>query len=69
MPIKLVAQAGGLGEDDYEPYGHYKCKVSEKITQKMAAQTAQGGGGAGYYVVVAGITPTPLGRVLLRTST
>ena len=27
VPIKTIAAACGLTEDDYEPYGHYKAKV------------------------------------------
>lgn len=57
VPIRTVAAACGLTEADYEPYGHYKAKVSEKVSEKLKAER-----GEGYYVVVAGINPTPLGE-------
>jgi len=57
VPIKIVAAACGLDETDYEPYGHFKAKVSEKVVAKLKAER-----GEGYYVVVAGINPTPLGE-------
>ena len=28
LPIKVIAASCGLSESDYEPYGHYKAKVS-----------------------------------------
>ena len=55
--IKAIAAACGLAEADYEPYGHYKAKVSEKVSEKLKKER-----GEGYYVVVAGINPTPLGE-------
>eukprot|EP00227_Mantoniella_beaufortii_P019538 CAMPEP_0197585826 /NCGR_PEP_ID=MMETSP1326-20131121/8002_1 /TAXON_ID=1155430 /ORGANISM="Genus nov. species nov., Strain RCC2288" /LENGTH=648 /DNA_ID=CAMNT_0043150383 /DNA_START=107 /DNA_END=2053 /DNA_ORIENTATION=+ len=55
-PIKTIAAACGLQEEDYEPYGHYKAKISEKVVTKLGSR------GMGYYVVVAGINPTPLGE-------
>ena len=62
LPIKIVAeQMCGLEEDDYELYGKYKAKLSEKLSTTLGARR-----GAttekGYYVVTAGITPTPLGE-------
>jgi len=57
VPIKTIAAACGLGEDDYEPYGHFKAKISEKVGPKLRATR-----GRGFYVVVAGINPTPLGE-------
>ena len=57
VPIKTIAAACGLTEEDYEPYGHFKAKISEKVSAKLQAER-----GRGYYVVVAGINPTPLGE-------
>ena len=57
VPIRTIAAACGLSEEDYEPYGHFKAKLSEKIGPKLQAER-----GRGYYVVVAGINPTPLGE-------
>ena len=54
---RTIAAACGLSEEDYEPYGHFKAKLSEKIGPKLQAER-----GRGYYVVVAGINPTPLGE-------
>jgi len=61
LPIKLVAEKMcGLGEDDYELYGKYKAKVSEKLSTTLAGRKSTTD--VGYYVVTAGITPTPLGE-------
>ena len=60
VPIKTIAAACGLAEDDYEPYGRYKAKVSERVASRKTDTTS--GGRGGYYVVVAGINPTPLGE-------
>lgn len=57
VPIRTIAAACGLTEADYEPYGHYKAKISEKVTSRLKTER-----GEGYYVVVAGINPTPLGE-------
>jgi len=54
--IKFVAEAYGLTEDDYELYGKYKAKINLDVRDSLKHR------GAGYYVVVAGITPTPLGE-------
>ncbi|EEH51243.1 uncharacterized protein MICPUCDRAFT_37006 [Micromonas pusilla CCMP1545] len=57
---RTIAAACGLAEDDYEPYGRYKAKVSERVASRKTDTTS--GGRGGYYVVVAGINPTPLGE-------
>jgi len=57
VPIRHIAAACGLTEEDYEPYGHYKAKINDKIAPRLRAER-----GEGYYVVVAGINPTPLGE-------
>ena len=57
VPIRTIAAACGLTEADYEPYGHYKAKISDKVTSRLKTER-----GEGYYVVVAGINPTPLGE-------
>ena len=54
--IKFVAEACGLTEDDYELYGKYKAKINLDVRETLKER------GTGYYVVVAGITPTPLGE-------
>ena len=53
--IAQVLEQCKISMDDYEPYGHYKAKISDKISKNMTEENK------GHYVVVAGITPTPLG--------
>jgi len=53
-PIKQVAAEIGLTENEFEPYGHYKAKVSRPIPTSTS--------NFGKYVYVCGITPTPLGE-------
>jgi formate--tetrahydrofolate ligase len=61
LPIKTIAERTcGLDEDDYELYGKYKAKVSEKLSKTLGER--KGINDRGYYVVMAGITPTPLGE-------
>jgi formate--tetrahydrofolate ligase len=57
-PIRIseILKQCKISMDEYEPYGHYKAKISDKISKKLNAETR------GNYVVVAGITPTPLGE-------
>ena len=38
VPIRTIAAACGLSEEDYEPYGHFKAKLSEKIGPKLQAE-------------------------------
>eukprot|EP00754_Rhynchopus_humris_P041581 Rhum_TRINITY_DN25137_c0_g2::Rhum_TRINITY_DN25137_c0_g2_i1::g.181178::m.181178/K00288/MTHFD; methylenetetrahydrofolate dehydrogenase (NADP+) / methenyltetrahydrofolate cyclohydrolase / formyltetrahydrofolate synthetase len=56
LPIRQVATALGLDEDDYDLYGKYKAKVSLRVRETRADAKR------GKYVVVAGINPTPLGE-------
>ena len=53
VPIRTIAAACGLTEADYEPYGHYKAKISDKVTSRLKTERSEE-----YYVVVAGINPT-----------
>ncbi|KAH9406591.1 Monofunctional C1-tetrahydrofolate synthase, mitochondrial [Tyrophagus putrescentiae] len=53
-PISKVAAEIGLTEDEYEPYGRYKAKISRPIPKSTD--------NFGKYVYVCGITPTPLGE-------
>lgn len=55
-PITEIAAKLGLEEDDYEPHGHQKAKVKLSVRDKLAHVPN------GKYIVVAGITPTPLGE-------
>ena len=40
-PIKNIAEQLGIGSEDLESYGHYKAKVSLKLTQKVRARHGQ----------------------------
>ncbi|MGE5598319.1 MAG: formate--tetrahydrofolate ligase [Bacteroidota bacterium] len=55
-PIQEIARNAGLGEDDYEPYGRYKAKVSLDIYERMKGKTD------GKLIYVTAITPTPAGE-------
>ncbi|KAL4452211.1 hypothetical protein ABPG75_007873 [Micractinium tetrahymenae] len=55
-PITEIAAKLGLENDDYEPHGHQKAKVKLSVRDKLAHVPD------GKYIVVAGITPTPLGE-------
>ena len=63
-PIKEVAEAVGLTEDDLDYYGKYKAKVHLDVLEKFKDRPQ------GKYIDVTAITPTPLGpRLVLNTST
>ena len=53
-PIAQIAKEIGLTESEYEPYGHYKAKISRRVPKSSE--------NFGKYVIVCGITPTPLGE-------
>jgi len=55
-PITEVAHALGLHDDEVEPYGRYKAKISLKVRDRLRDRPR------GKYVVVTSITPTPLGE-------
>ncbi len=54
--ISQVAERLGLLDDELEMYGKYKAKVSLDVLARKA------GGPTGKFVVVTGMTPTPLGE-------
>jgi formate--tetrahydrofolate ligase len=54
-PITEIAAGLGIHEDDLEPYGRYKAKISLGSIERSARPR-------GKYVVVTAITPTPLGE-------
>ncbi|XP_055902268.1 C-1-tetrahydrofolate synthase, cytoplasmic [Eupeodes corollae] len=54
--ISVLAEEIGLVPDEVSQYGSVKAKVSLGVTKRLASRTD------GKYVVVAGITPTPLGE-------
>lgn len=55
-PITDMAEKLGILEDELEPYGKYKAKVSLKVRERLADKPA------GKYIDVTAITPTPLGE-------
>jgi len=55
-PIHEITAQLGLLDDEVEPYGHYKAKVRLDAIQRL------GDDHLGKYIVVTGITPTPLGE-------
>jgi formate--tetrahydrofolate ligase len=55
-PVAEIAAELGLGESEYELYGHYKAKVRPEALNRLADQPD------GREIVVTAITPTPLGE-------
>jgi formate--tetrahydrofolate ligase len=56
-PITEIAAGLGLRDDELEPYGRTKAKVTLEGIERLERQNARG-----KYVVVTAITPTPLGE-------
>ena len=55
-PITMVAKEVGIAPHELEPYGAYKAKVDLTLLQRLSHRKN------GRYVLVTGITPTPLGE-------
>ncbi|MBQ8927693.1 MAG: formate--tetrahydrofolate ligase [Oscillospiraceae bacterium] len=55
-PITEIAASIGISEEDLEPYGRYKAKVSEKLYGKTACRPD------GKLILVTAINPTPAGE-------
>ena len=55
-PITLIASEVGIASHELEPYGASKAKVDLSLLQRLSHRRN------GRYVLVAGITPTPLGE-------
>lgn len=56
LKITEIAENLGISEDDIEPYGHYKAKLSEELFKKTAAKPD------GKLILVTAINPTPAGE-------
>jgi formate--tetrahydrofolate ligase len=56
LPITEIAEAAGIEEDELEPYGRYKAKVSHAVLDRLA------GTPDGKLIAVTAITPTPAGE-------
>jgi methylenetetrahydrofolate dehydrogenase (NADP+)/methenyltetrahydrofolate cyclohydrolase/formyltetrahydrofolate synthetase len=55
-PITQIAKEIGIAENELEPHGAYKAKVDLSLLSRLAHRRN------GKYVLVSGITPTPLGE-------
>ncbi len=54
-PIREIASALGIGEDDWQPYGHFKAKLPLHLIDKDKVSR-------GRLVLVTAISPTPAGE-------
>lgn len=55
-PITQVATEVGIASHELEPYGHTKAKISLSVLDRLSHRRN------GRYILVCGITPTPLGE-------
>ncbi len=55
-PIREIAAQLGIDEEDLEPYGRYKAKVSEALYEKLSRKPD------GKLILVTAINPTPAGE-------
>ncbi len=56
LKIGRIAENLGISEDDIEPYGHYKAKLSEELYTKTTSNPD------GKLILVTAINPTPAGE-------
>ena len=56
LKIGEIAKNLGISEDDFEPYGHYKAKLSESLYEKTKDKPD------GKLILVTAINPTPAGE-------
>ena len=62
LPVKEVAAAYGITEDDLELYGKYKAKLTDELWEKVKDRPD------GKLVLVTAINPTPAGEGKTTTS-
>ncbi|MFZ0370419.1 MAG: formate--tetrahydrofolate ligase [Halobacillus sp.] len=55
-PISSIAELMGLAEEDWEPFGHYKAKLSDQLLNKLADRPN------GKIILTTSINPTPAGE-------
>ena len=55
-PISKIAEKIGLREEEYEPYGRYKAKITDEFLNRMAGKKD------GKLILVTAINPTPAGE-------
>ena len=56
LPISQIAKQLGVAEDEYEPYGWYKAKISDKFLERKKNKKN------GKLILVTAINPTPAGE-------
>ena len=56
LKINEIAEKLGIQNDDIEPYGHYKAKLSEELFKKLEGKKD------GKLILVTAINPTPAGE-------
>ncbi len=62
LEIREIAAKLNIAEEEIEPYGHYKAKLSQKLIDRAAANPD------GKLVLVTAINPTPAGEGKTTTS-
>ena len=62
LPITKVAERLGIQEDELEPYGRYKAKLSSALFERLADRPD------GKLILVTAINPTPAGEGKTTTS-
>ncbi len=62
-PIAEIAEDLGLTQNDFEPYGRYKAKLTEELFEKTAQKPN------GKLILVTAINPTPAGEGKTTTTT
>lgn len=62
LKIKDIAAELGISEDELEPYGHYKAKISQECIDRLATKPD------GKLILVTAINPTPAGEGKTTTS-
>ena len=62
MKIGQIAEKLGVSEEEIEPYGHYKAKLSQKLFDRTADKPD------GKLILVTAINPTPAGEGKTTTS-
>ncbi len=60
--VKDIAAELGITEDELEPYGHYKAKITEECIQRLSEKPD------GKLILVTAINPTPAGEGKTTTS-
>lgn len=56
LPITEIAGQLGIGQEELEPYGHYKAKISESVYKRLEDKPD------GKLILVTAINPTPAGE-------